>query len=108
MGGGGGDAGFFSSTIPAPAPKVSRKGLYVLTSTPSASGRLHCLGFRVVQGFGALGLRGPGITLPIFEGLIYGNHKKEPGPEITYRFFRDLHKEIIIRNPKEVGSLGSR
>ena len=30
-----------------------------------------------------------------------------PSPQITY-FFQDLYKEIILGNPKKVGSLGSR
>ena len=33
--------------------------------------------------------------------------KDYPNPQITYPF-RDLYREIIIRNPKKVGSLGSR
>ena len=33
--------------------------------------------------------------------------QQEPLPYVTYRF-KDLYKEIIIRSPKKVGSVGSR
>ena len=36
----------------------------------------------------------------------YSNQNR-PRPQRTY-LFKDLYKEIIIRSPKQVGSLGSR
>ena len=31
-----------------------------------------------------------------------------PGPQITHPFFKDLYKEVMLRNQKKVGYLGSR